>query len=341
MRATIIKQKIMKRIFTLAAVLFMTASVWAQSPEKMSYQAVIRNSTDALVTTQGIGMQISILQNTATGTAVYVETQSPTSNANGLVSLEIGTGTVVSGTFASIDWANGLYFIKTETDPTGGTTYTITGTNQLMSVPYALHAKTVENITEIDPVFGASVANGITAADTINWNNHTIDTDTQLDSTGVATLGYVAGLSGSIITYAGSNLPTGYLLCDGSAVSRTTYANLFAAIGISWGTGDGITTFNLPDLRGRFLRGVDAGSGRDPNSATRTSTNGGNSGDNVGSLQTDEYKSHAHDMPTSTILMDAGSSLGTYIQTGTTPTSAAGGAETRPINAYVSYLIQY
>jgi hypothetical protein len=189
----------MKRIITIAAALFLTVSLWAQSPEKMSYQAVVRNSSDALVTSAAVGMQISILQGGATGTAVYVETQTPTTNANGLVSLEIGAGTVVSGDFTTIDWANDTYFIKTETDPTGGTTYTITGTTQLMSVPYALHAKTAENITgtvsytETDPVFGASIANGITATDTTNWNNHTVDTDTQLDSTDIAIMGYIAG----------------------------------------------------------------------------------------------------------------------------------------------------
>ena len=171
----------MKRIFTIAAALIMTASVWAQSPEKMSYQAVVRDASNALVTTQAVGMQISILQGSATGTVVYIETQTPTTNANGLVSLEIGTGTLVSGDFTTIDWANGTYFIKTETDPTGGTTYTITGTSQLMSVPYALHANTADSIvggisvTETDPVFGASIANGITALDTANWNTHAID----------------------------------------------------------------------------------------------------------------------------------------------------------------------
>ncbi len=138
----ILKIKGMKRIITISAVLMLTASVFAQSPEKMSYQAVIRNSSNALVTTQAIGMQISILQGGATGTAVYIETQTPTTNINGLVSLEIGTGTLVSGDFTTIDWANDTYFIKTETDPTGGSTYTITGTSQLMSVPYALYAKT-------------------------------------------------------------------------------------------------------------------------------------------------------------------------------------------------------
>jgi hypothetical protein len=165
----------MKNIITLCAAFLMTAIMFAQSPNKMSYQAVIRNNSNVLVTNSEVGMQISILQTSAEGTAVYVETQSPASNANGLVSIEIGAGTVVSGSFATIDWANGPYFIKTETDPAGGTSYSITGTSQLLSVPYALHAKTAESITgtitETDPIFDSSVASGITGTDTSNWNN--------------------------------------------------------------------------------------------------------------------------------------------------------------------------
>jgi|GEM_PF-788674 len=120
-------------------------TLWAQSPQKMSYQSVIRNSSDQLVANKIVGMKISILKGSESGTAVYTETQKPTTNANGLVSIEIGVG---SG-FDAIDWANGIYFIKTETDPAGGTSYTISGVSQLLSVPYALHAKTVE-IDQVD-----------------------------------------------------------------------------------------------------------------------------------------------------------------------------------------------
>jgi hypothetical protein len=124
-------------IIALAHLLINT-SIFAQAPQKMSYQAVIRNTSGALVTSSSVGMKISILQGTATGTVAYSETQTASTNANGLVSLEIGSGTVVSGTFSGIDWTNGPYFIKTETDPAGGTNYSIIGTNQLLSVPYAL-----------------------------------------------------------------------------------------------------------------------------------------------------------------------------------------------------------
>ena len=137
----------MKKIITLCAVFLMTATVFAQSPNKMSYQAVIRNNLNALVTNSALSMRISILQTSASGTAVYVETQTPTTNTNGLVSIEIGGGIVVLGNFANINWTNGPYFVKTETDPLGGTNYSITGTSQLLSVPYALYAATAGNNT--------------------------------------------------------------------------------------------------------------------------------------------------------------------------------------------------
>jgi hypothetical protein len=131
----------MKKLITILAVVF-TTSVFSQAPNLMSYQAVIRNGSNALVTSATVGMKISILQGSASGTAVYVETQTPTTNANGLATVEIGNGTIVSGSMTTINWASGLYFIKTETDPLGGTSYTVTGTSQLLSVPYSLYSKT-------------------------------------------------------------------------------------------------------------------------------------------------------------------------------------------------------
>ena len=161
----------MKKLFTILAAVLLTASVFAQTPEKMSYQAVIRDATNSLITNQTVGMQISILQGSVNGSLVYEETQSPTTNANGLISIEIGGGVG----FDTINWANGPYFIKTETDPSGGTTYTITGTTQLLSVPYALHAKTAETvtggITETDPTFTSSQAANIDATDITNLGN--------------------------------------------------------------------------------------------------------------------------------------------------------------------------
>jgi hypothetical protein len=131
-----------KLISFLIIMLVISADIFAQAPPKMSYQAIIRNLSNVLVTNTTIGMQISILQGTPTGTPVFVETQTPTTDANGLVSLVIGDGVPVSGSIPAIDWGTGPYYFKTETDLTGGTAYTISGTSQLLSVPYALYAGT-------------------------------------------------------------------------------------------------------------------------------------------------------------------------------------------------------
>lgn len=136
----------MKHFQLLLATLFFSFIANAQPPQKMSYQMVVRNSSNVLVSNQAVGVKISLLQGSATGTAVFVETHTPTTNANGLASLIIGNGTTVTGSFASVDWANGPYFIKTETDPAGGINYTITGNSQLMSVPYALFAGGTPNL---------------------------------------------------------------------------------------------------------------------------------------------------------------------------------------------------
>jgi len=153
--------------------------------------------------------------------------------------------------------------------------------------------------------------------------------------------------SGTILTYAGptSTLPNGYLICDGSSVNRIDYPNLFAAIGTSWGSVSG-TTFNLPDTRGLFLRGVDGLAGRDPNKLTRTAiAAGGNTGNNVGSIQVD--------------VSSGGGSVQLYQTSGTsndntnrpsctdstTPAGVAsigsGGSETRPKNVYVNHIVRY
>lgn len=196
----------MKKIIILLLVVINVLGGWAQAPQKMSYQAVIRNASNNPVANSAVGMKISILQGSASGIVVYAETQTATTNANGLVSIEIGAGTLVSGNFATIDWSAGTYFIKTETDPTGGTSYTISGTSQLLSVPYALHAKTAQSITgtitESDPLYSASVAKKVTAADTtkwttaFSWGNH-------------ATQSYVKNtsptVSGNMMTYDGTN----------------------------------------------------------------------------------------------------------------------------------------
>lgn len=130
-----------KIILSVLAIVALSFSVWAQSPEAFKYQAVVRDASQNVIPNQAVGMRLTIMQGSTSGTVVYQETFAPTSNSYGLVNLEIGTGTVISGTFAAIDWANGPYFIETAMDATGGTSYVVMGASQLVSVPYALYSK--------------------------------------------------------------------------------------------------------------------------------------------------------------------------------------------------------
>ena len=130
----------MRKLYSVVASLILTISIFAQAPQQFSYQAVVRGANNVLAVNKQVGMRISLLQDSATGNAVYIETHTPLSNANGLVSIAIGNGKVVNGTFATIDWSKGPYFVKIETDVTGGTTYTLNSTSQLLSVPYSLYS---------------------------------------------------------------------------------------------------------------------------------------------------------------------------------------------------------
>ncbi len=130
----------MKKITLVLLLLNSFTILFGQAPQKMNYQSVIRKTDGTLLTNTLVGIKTSILLGSATGTTSYVETQTTTTNANGLATIEIGGGTPVTGTFSGIDWGAGSHFVKTEIDPAGGTNYTISGTSQLLSVPYALYA---------------------------------------------------------------------------------------------------------------------------------------------------------------------------------------------------------
>jgi phage-related tail fiber protein len=178
--------------------------------------------------------------------------------------------------------------------------------------------------------------------------------------------------AGTVTAFAGPVAPSGWLLCDGSVVSRATYANLFAAVGTTSGNGDGATTFNLPDYRGRFLRGVDGDAGVDPDKAGRTAGQGGGStGDAVGSVQGGATArnglalsdlGHWHNVDIggggggNLVVSGSGSvsgqdlgfgGLGTgneYMDTNTVTSNVSlgtGDSETRPVNVYVNYIVKY
>lgn len=151
--------------------------------------------------------------------------------------------------------------------------------------------------------------------------------------------------TGGVLAYGGTSAPAGFLMCDGSAVSRTTYSALFAIIASAHGSGDGSTTFNLPNYQGRFLRGVDGSAGVDPDKASRTAmASGGNTGNNVGSVQADQVENHTHAMTMRASASAFGSDVPTLGSGGSgssfSTNADGGGNETRPVNAYVYWIIK-
>lgn len=224
------------KLFSLFSALLFSGFLIAQAPQVFTYQSVIRNSSNQLVSNSPIGTKISIVQGSASGTVVYAETHNASTNANGLLSLVIGAGTVQSGTFSSINWGNGPYFIKTETDLAGGTNYTLTGTQQLMSVPYALYAETAGTAVNGTPgpqgpqgiqgPAGAAGATGATGpAGTTGQSANTVFSTGQLVLTAAVTsYTLIPGLTQTITVPANAKV---YVSTNGgfqNAGTGTTYA---------------------------------------------------------------------------------------------------------------------
>jgi len=196
----------MKKLFTFLVPvtigILLTITMWAQTPQKMSYQAVIRNSSDALVANTQIGIEINIRQGSQTGTVVYTETQTPTTNANGLVSIEIGGGPG----FSAINWASDNYYIETKTAIAAPlTTYTITSVNQLLSVPFALNAKTAENgITNAQTTKLEGIAEGAEVNVQADWNQTTNTGDDYIKNKPVTDGSETKVTAGTNVTVTGS-----------------------------------------------------------------------------------------------------------------------------------------
>lgn len=195
----------MKKLFTFIPTLLLTLTLMAQSPSAFNYQAVVRDSDGEIIENATVGVQISILQESENGTPVYVESFSPQTNDYGLISLEIGTGTPSEGDFESINWGDGPFFIKTEADPAGGTSYTDLGSSPLVSVPYALHATTSETAMYADSADYAETAGNVFDGDynsltnVPDWNDTiTMRLDSAMFLTGSAE-------DGNLVTYDGMN----------------------------------------------------------------------------------------------------------------------------------------
>ncbi|MEJ1224121.1 Lcl domain-containing protein [Sediminicola sp. 1XM1-17] len=228
----------MKNILTVIIILI-SVNALAQTPEKISYQAVIRNENQELLVNQNIGFKISILKDNINGLPVYIETQSSSTNGNGLVTLEIGNGVVLEGLFKDIEWGIGSYFIKMETDPNGGSDYSINGISEIMSTPYALHAKTADfakNISNkhyIGELFGGGIVfalfnngeNGLIASlhdldngNGASWGTNTVDvencesmTNGMTNTQNASTAGQMQDAANLCLSYSAGNFTDWYL----------------------------------------------------------------------------------------------------------------------------------
>lgn len=183
-----------KLLLSLVAIATLSLTSFGQVPEGFKYQAVIRNASNTILANQAVGMRLTLQQGSIGGTAVYTETFTTSSNAYGLVNLEIGTGTTTDD-FTAIDWANGPYFMEIAVDLTGGTSYVVMGTSQLMSVPYALHAKTADNvINDLVNDADADSTNELNISVTLNGTN--LET-TDAGGTIITDLSSLTGASGN------------------------------------------------------------------------------------------------------------------------------------------------
>jgi hypothetical protein len=231
----------MKKLSAFLAVVFLTAGLVAQSPQKISYQAVVRNAAGKLIQNGNIGIRLSILQGSATGTVVYTETHNAVTNINGLVSVEIGNGTP-TGIFSDIDWANGPYFLKSETDPAGGVNYSVTGTNQLLSVPYALYSLKAANAFSGD-------YNDLTNKPVTDGSETKILAGSNISITGTGTTGtpYVIGAaSNGYPTYYKTTITTTQTWTVPASVSKIK-VELWGGAGGGGGAGAYSYSYNLND----------------------------------------------------------------------------------------------
>ena len=131
--------------------------VYGQAPHKFNYQATARDAAGNLITNQTVSLRLSILQGSSTGNSVYSETHNFSTDDFGAVSLNVGDGIPVSGDITTISWGTSSYYLKTEMDETGGTNYSLMGSSQLLSVPYALYSENTGNTNVSDTISFFSV----------------------------------------------------------------------------------------------------------------------------------------------------------------------------------------
>jgi len=325
-----------KLIFIIPVLLCVYATYAQNSGRGFNFQAVARDANGNTLASQNIELKFSIIPNSTTSNADWVETQVSTTDQFGVFAVIIGKGIKAGGTLAAfnlIDFKKAEYFLKIEIKQ--GTLYNTLITQALLSVPYAEYATTAGSAIAAN---SATTANTATTATNANYAT-TAGNGVQI---------------GTIIPYAGITTTTmtsqGWLLCDGAAVSKAIYPDLWTAIGEIWGygnDGENGNSFSLPDLRGVFLRGVNGNRSdiyADPDITKRTDIKGSalSNGNIVGSYQQDEIISHRHydDLGTAGA---GGAGAGLVFldrNDGQTASFVFGGNETRPKNVNVNYIIK-
>lgn len=170
----------MKKLYTLLATILLTTNIFAQAPEGFNYQALARDSAGDIIVNTTIAVQFDLRETTLAGTIIYTETHNPTTNGNGVFNLVLGQGTLTFGVFNTIDWSSDSHFLEVSIDPANGTAFNSLGTTQLLSVPYALHAKTAESVTNESQTFEQVlvVGNDANGNDLINTGQIVIGTAT-------------------------------------------------------------------------------------------------------------------------------------------------------------------
>ena len=276
-----------------------------------NYQALVRKANGLLLANSDVTLRISLYPGQAATTPTWIETHNVHTDVSGCFGVTVGKGirqaNSVASSFKDINFAAVYYWMKIELQENNG--FREISFSQLPSTPYS------------------EVAHNVMM------------------------------LAGMIVPFAGpqENIPDGWMLCDGSEVSRSDYVSLYRAIGVAWGAGNGSTTFNLPDLRGMFLRGVSGDSGNDEDVDSRTQLNdGGNVGNKVGSYQGDAIRNikWGYTPPEDTgvapgeekelLIWSCGQSkMNWRIFDASKAPGVEVGADNRPKNVYVNYIIKF
>jgi hypothetical protein len=220
----------MKQIFTMLSCLTLALALKAQTPQSFSYQAVARDASGNALASKTVGLQLSILDGSATGTVVYTETFGPVTNSQGLLTVAVGTGTPVTGSFAAINWATGSKYLKTEVDPGGGHNYTIAGTTALLSVPYALYAASTGGSGTTGPwaASGNNISNSNSGGVGIATGGATVNNSLQI--------GNVPGFDGNPLAIGNGTQATSFAFESGTTTWYTN--NNFALMPVFGGTGN-------------------------------------------------------------------------------------------------------